>query len=116
MQDRRHAQAAGLEHGLITVTPEAAARIRESARQSGIEVPRLRIAARLTEKREIEYGMGFDEPAEGDLEFASEGVSLLVAPASSGLLQGARLDFVEINPGEHRFIFTNPNDPAHQPR
>ena len=99
---------------MITVTPEAAAQIREAARQSGIESPCLRIAARLTEKREIEYGMGFDEPGEGDLEFASEGVTLLVATACSELLDGARLDYVEINPGEPRFIFINPNDPSHK--
>lgn len=99
---------------MITVTPEAAAQIRESARQAGIESPCLRIAARLTGQREIEYGMGFDERGEGDLEFASEGVTLLVAPASSELLDGARLDYVELNPGEHRFIFVNPNDPSHK--
>ena len=100
--------------GMITVTPSAAAQILESARQSGIQVPRLRIAARLTEKREIEYGMGFDDKGEGDLEVDSGGVTLLVAPASRELLDGARLDYVELNPGEHRFIFVNPNDPAHK--
>jgi len=99
---------------LITVTPQAAAQIHESARKSGIEAPRLRVAARLTEKREIEYGMGFDEKGEGDLEFASEGVTLLVASACSELLDGAKLDYVEINPAEHRFIFVNPNDPSHK--
>jgi iron-sulfur cluster assembly protein len=98
----------------IAVTPAAAAQILESARQSGIEPARLRIAARLTEKREIEYGMGFDEAGEGDLEVVSEGVTLLVSPASSELLDGARLDYVELNPGEHRFIFVNPNDPSHK--
>ena len=99
---------------MITVTPEAAAQIRESANQAGIQVPRLRVAARLTDKREIEYGMGFDDKGEGDLEFASEGVTLLVAAACSELLDGAKLDYVEINPAEHRFIFVNPNDPAHK--
>jgi len=99
---------------MVSVTPEAAAQIRESARAAGIESPRLRIAARLTPKKDIEYGMGFDEGGEGDLEFASEGVTLVVAQACSELLDGARLDYVEINPGEHRFIFINPNDPQHK--
>jgi iron-sulfur cluster assembly protein len=31
------------------------------------------------------------------------------------MFMGAVLDYVEINPGEHRFIFTNPNDPSHGP-
>jgi iron-sulfur cluster assembly protein len=99
---------------MITVTAQAAAQIRESARHSGLETPRLRIAARLTEKREIEYGMGFDDKGEGDVEFSSEGVTLLVAQACTELLDGAKLDYVELNPGEHRFIFVNPNDPAHK--
>ena len=99
---------------MITVTLQAAERIHESARQSGIEAPRLRLAARLTDKHEIEYGMGFDDKAEGDLEFSSEGVTLLVASACSELLDGAKLDYVEINPAEHRFIFINPNDPTHK--
>jgi iron-sulfur cluster assembly protein len=99
---------------MITVTPAAAEQIRAAARQSGIEPACLRIAARLTDKREIEYGMGFDEKGEGDLEVASEGVTLLIAPGSRELLDGARLDYVELNPGEHRFIFVNPNDPAHK--
>jgi iron-sulfur cluster assembly protein len=99
---------------LISLTPQAAAQIRESARQSGIDAPCLRVAARLTDQREIEYGMGFDARGEGDLEFACEGVTMLVASACSELLDGAKLDYVEINPGEHHFIFINPNDPAHK--
>jgi iron-sulfur cluster assembly protein len=99
---------------MITVTAQAAAQIREAARHSGLDTPRLRIAARLTEKREIEYGMGFDDKGEGDVEFASEGVTLVVAQACTELLDGAKLDYVELNPGEHRFIFVNPNDPAHK--
>jgi iron-sulfur cluster assembly protein len=38
---------------------------------------------------------------------------VLVSNSSKDLLAGATLDFVEISPGEHQFIFINPNDPAH---
>ncbi len=74
----------------------------------------LRIAARLDGKGVIEYGMGFDDKAEGDMVVAAGGVTLLVSPGSVELLTGATLDYVEINPGEPRFIFINPNDPSHK--
>jgi iron-sulfur cluster assembly protein len=100
-----------VEHGLmITVTPQAAEQI---ARSGGGAC--LRLAARLGDKDVIEYGMGFDDKAEGDTQFESEGVTVLVSPGSVELLTGATLDYVEINPGEWRFIFINPNDPSHKP-
>ena len=94
---------------MITVTPPAAAQILQSAGGAG-----LRLAARLDDKGVIEYGMGFDERAEGDTQVVSNGVTLLVAAGSVELLSGATLDYVEINPGEERFIFINPNDPSHK--
>ena len=100
---------------MVTVTPQAAAQIARSAEQSGAGGARLRLAARLDEKGVIEYGMGFDDAAEGDSQFESAGVALLVSPGSVELLTGATLDYVELNPGEWRFIFINPNDPSHKP-
>jgi len=100
---------------MIAVTPQAAQQIAKSAGQSGAQGACLRLAARLDAKGVIEYGMGFDERAEGDQVFQSEGVTLLVSPGSIELLTGATLDYVEINPGEPRFIFINPNDPSHKP-
>jgi iron-sulfur cluster assembly protein len=94
---------------MINVTPPAAAQILQSAGGAG-----LRLAARLDDKGVIEYGMGFDEQAEGDEKVVSNGVTILVSPGSVELLSGATLDYVEINPGEWRFIFINPNDPSHK--
>jgi iron-sulfur cluster assembly protein len=94
---------------MITVTPQAAAQILQSASGAG-----LRLAARLDDKGVIEYGMGFDDKAEGDAQVVSNGVTVLVSPGSVELLTGATLDYVEINPGEWRFIFVNPNDPSHK--
>jgi iron-sulfur cluster assembly protein len=94
---------------MITVTPRAAAQILQSAEGAG-----LRLAARLDEKGVLEYGMGFDDKAPDDLEVTSNGVTLLVSPGSAELLTGATLDYVELNPGEWRFIFANPNDPSHK--
>ena len=42
---------------------------------------------------------------------ATGDISVLVSPGSVELLTGATLDYVEINAGERRFIFINPNDP-----
>jgi len=94
---------------MITVTPQAAAQILKSASGAG-----LRLAARLDEKGVVEYGMGFDDKAPEDVEVASNGVTILVSPGSVELLTGATLDYVELNPGEWRFIFVNPNDPSHK--
>lgn len=94
---------------MITVTPQAAAEILKSAQGAG-----LRLAARLDDKGVIEYGMGFDERAEGDTQAVCNGVTVLVAAGSVELLTGATLDYVEINPGEFRYIFINPNDPSHK--
>jgi iron-sulfur cluster assembly protein len=100
-----------LEHGLmITVTPQAAEQI---ARSGGGAC--LRLAARLNDKGVIEYGMGLDDSAEGDTQVMANGITIVVSPGSVELLAGATLDFVEINPGEWRFIFINPNDPSHKP-
>jgi len=100
---------------MITITPEAATQIRQSAQQTGAQDVTLRIAARLDDKGVIEYGMGFDDKAEGDTQVVSEGINVLISPGSVELLTGATLDYVEINPGERQFIFVNPNDPSHKP-
>ncbi len=99
---------------MITITPQAAEQIRKSAQQSDLKEVYLRLAARLDAKGVIEYGMGFDDRAEGDTQFESNDVRVLIAPGCVELLTGATLDYVEINPGEQRFIFINPNDPSHK--
>jgi iron-sulfur cluster assembly protein len=100
---------------MITVTAQAAEQIAKSAQQAGPGEVCLRLAARLDDKGVIEYGMGFDDTADGDTKVATNGITILVSPGSIELLTGATLDYVEINPGEPRFIFINPNDPSHKP-
>ena len=100
---------------MINITPAAAAQIIKSAQSSGSAEFHLRLAARLDGKGVIEYGMGLDDKAADDVLTVSQGVSVLVSPGSVELFTGATLDFVEINPGENRFIFINPNDPSHKP-
>lgn len=95
---------------MIKVTANAAEQIRQAATQGNAEGMFLRIAARRGMDGSIEYGMGFDEQGEEDVLVDSEGVTVIVSPAHIELLSGAVLDFVELSPGDFRFIFINPND------
>ena len=99
---------------MIIVTAEAAEQIRVSARQTGQEGAGLRIAARLDAQGTVEYGMGFDVKADDDRVVAAGDISILISPGCAELLSGATLDYVELNPGERRFIVINPNDPSHK--
>ncbi len=100
---------------MITITPLAAEQILKSAQQADGKGVCLRLAARLDDKGTIEYGMGFDDKAADDMQVVARDITLLIAPGSVELLTGATLDYVELNPGEPRFIFMNPNDPSHKP-
>ena len=95
---------------MIKVTTLAAEQIREAAAQNNADALFLRVAAQRGVDGSIQYGMGFDEQNEDDMLVNSEGVTLIVSPAHGELLDGAVLDFVELNPGDFRFIFINPND------
>ncbi len=98
---------------MITITEQAANQIRSAAVQAGVDALFLRLAARVEDDGKFEYGMGFDERQDNDTQWASGGINVLVSAACKGLLEGATLDYVELNPGDFRFIFINPNDPAH---
>jgi len=93
---------------MIAITPAAAERIRQAAVESGAERPILRVAAKRAADGSLDYGMGFDQSRPGDVAVEVEGVTILVAPQSQELVAGTTIDFVEIEPGEHRFIFVPP--------
>lgn len=100
---------------MFTVTKSAAEQIRRSAQESNLEGLSLRVAAKRLPDGSLEYGMGFDEAHEDDAELSSEGVRIVVDPGHLELLRGTTLDYVEIEPGELRFIFINPNDANYRP-
>ncbi len=100
---------------MITVTPEAAKHINHSANQGDTPGMKLRIAASRNEDGSLHYGLGFDDSTlEGDQIFTSEGIDIIVASSSLGLLTGTVIDYVELEPGKHEVIFINPNDPSQQ--
>lgn len=98
---------------MITITAPAAEQI--LGQQPDRKEVCLRLAARLDAKGTIEYGLGYDDQAEEDIQVVAGAIRVLISPGSVELLTGATLDYVEINPGEKRFIFINPNDPSHKP-
>jgi iron-sulfur cluster assembly protein len=98
---------------MIRITPAAATQVRLAAEQSNSRDMPLRIAIALEKDGSFQYGMGFDEKKEDDVLLNSEGINIVVSNNCTEALMGATLDYVELNPGEFRFIFTNPNDPAH---
>ena len=100
---------------MLKLTTEAAEQVRRAAKDGDVDKLALRVAAKRGPGGSIEYGMGFDAERANDLQFLSEGVTVLVSPHSKELLMGTVLDFVEIEPGEFQFIFINPNDAGAQP-
>ncbi|MCK7580037.1 MAG: iron-sulfur cluster assembly accessory protein [Chromatiales bacterium] len=91
---------------MIEVTPEAAEQIRAALADAEEEGLALRVAARRGDDGELEYGLGFDERREQDEEIVTDtGITLLVSPPSRQAMAGMVLDFVEIDPGQKRFIF-----------
>ncbi|MHB8347844.1 MAG: HesB/IscA family protein [Acidiferrobacterales bacterium] len=99
---------------MINVTPQAASQVLKSSDEKDGAKIYLRIAARRDADGNLEYVMGFDEPGKDDHLVTSEGINVLISPDCAPMLVGATLDFVEINPGDFRFIFSNPNDESHR--
>jgi iron-sulfur cluster assembly protein len=97
---------------MITVTPSAARQIRVAATNSDCDEMGLRIAVRRDADGALHYAMGFDEARNDDIVISSEGIALVVTPAQRDLIEGMTLDYVELEAGDFRFIFINPNDTA----
>ncbi len=99
---------------MITVTPDAAEKILESAKLGDSEGIPLRIAVTRLEDGSFHYAMGFDNVShEDDKTFQSEGINVVVGTPSVDLLNGTVIDYVDLE-GEKEIIFINPNDPARQ--
>jgi len=99
---------------IVTFSAASLAQIKISANETSSGDLGLRIAARMTPDETIDYGMGFDEAKDNDIKFEIDGITILIGPDSEELLHGAHVDFVELEPGKHHFIFLNPNDPNYK--
>jgi len=98
---------------MIHLTEEAANQIRQAAASGGMGDLALRLAVRKTPEGLLDYGMGFDDSTTSDLQLEIRGIKIVIAPQFTEILQDLMLDYVEIEPGNFRFIFQNPNDPQH---
>ena len=95
---------------MFKVTPTAATQIQDSASNGGAEGMALRLAAIKHDDGSYDYKMGYDEVSEDDISFKSEEITIVIAPEYIPLLDETTLDYVEMDDGEHQFIFLNPKD------
>lgn len=91
---------------MFTVTPEAAKQIEQAFMNSDAQDMALRIAAKRNPDGSVEYGMGFDDIADEDMKLDLNGIAVVIAPEYQEILDATVLDFVELNPGEFNFIFS----------
>jgi iron-sulfur cluster assembly protein len=97
---------------LITLTPVAAAKIKELlAEEADGDALVLRVAIQGGGCSGFQYGLGFDSVAEGDVQFELEGVPVVVDPFSAPYLRGTSIDFLNTIQ-ESGFKIDNPNATA----
>jgi len=77
---------------MITLTPRAATQVRTMRAGAATAHP-LRVFIETGGCSGMQSGMSFDEPKEGDAAFESEGVPMVVDPASAEHLRGVSIDF-----------------------
>ena len=100
---------------MITVTESALDFIRYSAETGAIEEGLgLRIAVKEASDGGYDYGIGFDEPREKDMEFDFEEIKVLINEELKEYLEDATLDYTLLDDGdEKQLIVLNPNDPTY---
>lgn len=95
--------------GALAVTETAAEKIREIREAEAIESTyALRVKVMGGGCSGFQYDLFFDEPAEGDTHFESQGVKLICDQMSFMYLMGTSIDYVEGLQGAG-FKFNNPN-------
>ena len=93
---------------MITLTSRAAQQVRTMHAELNAPEKRLRVFVESGGCSGFQYGMSFDEKKSGDVEFASEGVPILMDPASLAYLEGSAVDFDDGLHGKG-FEIKNPN-------
>lgn len=95
---------------MFSLTNAAAQQIQQAAAASQASEMALRIAAKIDPEGSLQYGMGFDDAKPEDLQLELEGIQIVIGSESQELLANTVLDFVELNPGEFNFIFSEINE------
>jgi iron-sulfur cluster assembly protein len=100
---------------MFKITPRAAQQIQQAAKMGGTEGMPLRFATQKNDDGTFDYLMGFDDAKDDDIQFDSEGVSVIMEPEYFALLDETTMDFTELDDGESQFIFINPKDSNYTP-
>lgn len=100
---------------MIKITKSAADQILASAKEGKMEGMALRLAAKKDDNNAFDYGMGFDDTNEDDIEIKENGVTIIFSPANLDLIKDMTIDYVEVEENKPQFIFMNPNDPNFVP-
>lgn len=93
---------------MITLSRRAADRVRTMHAELNDSSKRLRVFVESGGCSGFQYGMSFDEPKADDKQFESEGVPILLDPASLAYLDGSTIDFDDGLHGKG-FEIKNPN-------
>lgn len=93
---------------MITLTPRAAKQVQTMQGELNAPQKRLRVLVESGGCSGFQYGMSFDEPKADDAHFESEGVPLIIDPASLAYMQGSLIDFDDGLHGKG-FEIKNPN-------
>lgn len=93
---------------MITLTARAADKVRSMQTEQNAPDRRLRVLVESGGCSGHQYGMSFDEPKPDDAQFESEGVAVLLDPASLAHLDGSSIDFDDGLHGKG-FEIKNPN-------
>lgn len=96
---------------MVTITPTAGEQLRAVLEQQASEESGLRVWVQSAcGCGNVGYGMGIDETASGDSVYESEGIRVILDPASASLLAGARIEFVDHGLHGRGFAIQTPDD------
>jgi iron-sulfur cluster assembly accessory protein len=93
---------------MITLTPRAAKQVRTMHAELNAPDKRLRVFVESGGCSGFQYGMSFDAPKPEDQVLESEGVAILIDPASLAYMNGSAIDFDDGLHGKG-FEIKNPN-------
>ncbi|MDI3256131.1 MAG: iron-sulfur cluster insertion protein ErpA [Kyrpidia sp.] len=93
---------------MVTLTQEAAGKLKELMADKGRDDLAVRVFIKAGGCSGFSYGMALDEPKGEDNVVESEGVRVLIDPMSAPYLQGAEIDYVDGLTGAG-FKIHNPN-------
>ena len=93
---------------MITLTSRAAKQVRAMQAELNAPQKQLRVLVESGGCSGFQYGMSFDEPKADDAKLESEGVPLIIDPASLAYLDGSSIDFDDGLHGKG-FEIKNPN-------